>query len=153
MHLHEALRPSVLVNKEWLSRGGTARGVSRLIISGLGTGVSRVLPDCDDSRRASRGNIPILSQIERRSTISYGKGTSSTRADIGYPRRGFEPLRWAVNRGAQFLRQDHRVRDAADFDVHRAYIYQNPVKRGLVQTRADYRYCSAYPGFRLDDWP
>ena len=48
---------------------------------------------------------------------------------------------------------DHRVRDAADFDNHRAYIHENPVKRGLVESAADYRYCSAYPGFKLDSWP
>jgi putative transposase len=45
---------------------------------------------------------------------------------------------------------DHRIRDAADFDVHRSYIHENPVKRGLVESASDYRYCSAYPGFKLD---
>ncbi len=48
---------------------------------------------------------------------------------------------------------DHRIRDAADFDGHRRYIHENPVKRGLVECASDYRYCSAYPGFRLDSWP
>ena len=48
---------------------------------------------------------------------------------------------------------DHRIRDAADFDVHRNYIHENPVKRGLVEDASDYRYCSAYPGFKLDSWP
>jgi putative transposase len=48
---------------------------------------------------------------------------------------------------------DHRIRDAADFELHCGYIHRNPVKRGLVQNAADYRYCSAYPGFRLDIWP
>jgi putative transposase len=48
---------------------------------------------------------------------------------------------------------DHRIRDAADFDAHRGYIHENPVKRGLVEAAPDYRYCSAYPGFKLDSWP
>jgi len=48
---------------------------------------------------------------------------------------------------------DHRSRDAADFDAHRDYIHGNPVKRGLVESASDYRYCSAYPGFKLDSWP
>jgi putative transposase len=48
---------------------------------------------------------------------------------------------------------DHRIRDAADFDVHRNYIHENPVKRGLVESASDYRYCSAFPGFKLDSWP
>jgi putative transposase len=48
---------------------------------------------------------------------------------------------------------DHRIRDAADFDVHRVYIHENPVKRGLVEAASEYRYCSAYPGFKLDGWP
>ena len=48
---------------------------------------------------------------------------------------------------------DHRIRDSADFDVHRGYIHENPVKRGLVDLAADYRYCSAFPGFKLDSWP
>ncbi len=48
---------------------------------------------------------------------------------------------------------DHRIRDATDFDVHRNYIHDNPVKRGIVIEASDYRYCSAYPGFKLDTWP
>jgi REP-associated tyrosine transposase len=48
---------------------------------------------------------------------------------------------------------DHRIRDAADFDIHRSYIHENPVKRGLVESPSGYRYCSAYPGFKLDRWP
>lgn len=48
---------------------------------------------------------------------------------------------------------DHRIRDAAYFALHREYIHRNPVKRGLVNHPADYRFCSAFPGFRLDCWP
>jgi putative transposase len=46
---------------------------------------------------------------------------------------------------------DHRIRHAGDFISHRDYIHQNPVKRGLVETAAEYRYCSAFPGFKLDE--
>jgi len=45
---------------------------------------------------------------------------------------------------------DHRIRDLPDFVAHRQYIHENPVKRGLVTRAADYRYSSAYPGFKLD---
>jgi putative transposase len=48
---------------------------------------------------------------------------------------------------------DHRIRGGADFEAHRGYIHENPVKRGLVEAASDYRYCSAFPGFRLDGWP
>ncbi len=48
---------------------------------------------------------------------------------------------------------DHRIRDAEDYDAHRGYIHENPVKRGLVESASEYRYCSAFPGFRLDGWP
>ena len=48
---------------------------------------------------------------------------------------------------------DHRIRKAADFEMHLRYIHNNPVARGLVAQAAEYRYCSAYPGFKLDAWP
>lgn len=48
---------------------------------------------------------------------------------------------------------DHRIRDAEDFAGHRLYIHQNPVVGKLVENAAEYRYCSAFPGFRLDAWP
>ena len=48
---------------------------------------------------------------------------------------------------------DHRIRDAADFDTHRGSIHENPVKRGIAESASDHRYCSAYPGFKLDGWP
>jgi putative transposase len=63
--------------------------------------------------------------------------------------------------GSEFGRQkeiwqrgftDHRIRDAVDFEIHRTYIHQNPVKCGLVENASEYRYCSAYPGFRLDQY-
>jgi putative transposase len=48
---------------------------------------------------------------------------------------------------------NHRIRDARDFEAHREYIHQNPVRRGLVERACDYRYSSAFPGFKLDSWP
>jgi putative transposase len=47
---------------------------------------------------------------------------------------------------------DHRVRDLADFENHKEYIHRNPLERGLVENASQYRYCSAYPGFKLDEW-
>ena len=48
---------------------------------------------------------------------------------------------------------DHRIRDAQDFAGHRLYIHQNAVMGRLVARAEEYRYCSAFPGFRLDAWP
>src|SRR5271157_1371894 len=39
--------------------------------------------------------------------------------------------------------QDQRIRDAADYDVHRNYIRQNPVSKGLCERAEDYAYFSA----------
>jgi putative transposase len=48
---------------------------------------------------------------------------------------------------------DHRIRDSQDFLNHLNYIHRNPVERGIVVDPTEYRYCSAYPGFKLDPWP
>ncbi len=48
---------------------------------------------------------------------------------------------------------DHRIRDGQDFVQHREYIHQNPVKRGIVADASEYRYCSAFPGYKLDPQP
>jgi putative transposase len=48
---------------------------------------------------------------------------------------------------------DHRIRDHEDFIRHRNYIYQNPLNAKLVLASSEYRYCSAFPGFKLDPWP
>jgi putative transposase len=47
---------------------------------------------------------------------------------------------------------DRRIRNAKEFAGFRAYILENPVKRGLAETAAEYRYCSACPGFEIDAW-
>jgi putative transposase len=48
---------------------------------------------------------------------------------------------------------DHRIRDSEDFAQHRNYIHQNPVRAHLALASSQYRYCSAFPGFKLDTWP
>jgi putative transposase len=48
---------------------------------------------------------------------------------------------------------DHRIRDAQDFAGHLLYIHQNPVMAKLAASAAEYRYSSAFPGFKLDPWP
>jgi len=48
---------------------------------------------------------------------------------------------------------DHMVKDERDFQSHREYIRDNPVKRGLAVRGEDYRYSSALPGFDLDAPP
>ncbi len=45
---------------------------------------------------------------------------------------------------------NHRIRDEEDYERHREYIHQNPVRRGLVRLASEYRYSSAYSGFELD---
>jgi putative transposase len=48
---------------------------------------------------------------------------------------------------------DHRIRDGEGYDKHVHYIHLNPVKKHLVGAPADYRYSSAYPGWKLDPIP
>jgi hypothetical protein len=48
---------------------------------------------------------------------------------------------------------DHRIRDADDYDKHLHYIHLNPVKRHLCTSPAEYRYSSAFPGWKLDPIP
>lgn len=48
---------------------------------------------------------------------------------------------------------DHRIRDARDYQTHVRYIGQNPIKRGLVARAEDYPWSSACGKFQLDDPP
>ena len=48
---------------------------------------------------------------------------------------------------------DHRIRDAEEYDKHLHYIHLNPVKKHLCASPAEYRYSSAYPGWKLDPIP
>jgi putative transposase len=47
---------------------------------------------------------------------------------------------------------DHRIRNEVDFMHHQNYIHRNPVERHIVAGPCEYRYCSAFPGFKLDPW-
>jgi putative transposase len=48
---------------------------------------------------------------------------------------------------------DHRIRDGQDLMNHVNYIHNNPAERNLVTDPSEYRYSSAFPGFKLDPWP
>jgi putative transposase len=48
---------------------------------------------------------------------------------------------------------NHRIHDAADYDQHRAYIRENPVKARLVERAELFPYSSAFPGMVLDAAP
>jgi putative transposase len=48
---------------------------------------------------------------------------------------------------------DYRIRNEMDFLHHRNYIQQNPVEQHIVTDPSEDRYCSAFPGFKLDSWP
>jgi putative transposase len=48
---------------------------------------------------------------------------------------------------------DHRIRDAEDYDKHVHYIQLNPVKKHLCEKPAEYKYSSAFPGWKLDPAP
>ena len=48
---------------------------------------------------------------------------------------------------------DHRIRDLQDFGTHVGYIYRNPVRRKLVESAAEYPYCSSFPGSTKDEVP
>jgi hypothetical protein len=48
---------------------------------------------------------------------------------------------------------DHRIRDAADFREHVAYIHWNPARKHLSESPQDYEYCSAHVGFEVDEPP
>jgi putative transposase len=47
---------------------------------------------------------------------------------------------------------NHRIHDAADYDQHRAYIRENPVKARLVERAELFPYSSAFPGMVVDAW-
>jgi putative transposase len=49
--------------------------------------------------------------------------------------------------------QDHRIRDAADYDMHVTYIHQNPVRKHLCQEPQEYPYSSARSEFDCDPVP
>jgi putative transposase len=48
---------------------------------------------------------------------------------------------------------DHRIRDLQDYEHHRSYIHQNPVKAGLAAAPELFPYSSAFPGVATDPAP
>ncbi len=48
---------------------------------------------------------------------------------------------------------DHRIRDAADYLQHVFYILRNPVGRKLVESAAEYLYCSGFLDREKDEVP
>jgi putative transposase len=44
---------------------------------------------------------------------------------------------------------DHRIRNAADYELHVKYIHENPVRSGLVNAPENYLFSSAHPGYRM----
>ena len=48
---------------------------------------------------------------------------------------------------------NHRIRDSDDYDRHREYIRQNPVRARLVDRAELFPYSSAYPGIDVDAAP
>ena len=48
---------------------------------------------------------------------------------------------------------NHRIHDARDYEQHRSYIRENPVKAGLVPNAESFPYSSAFPGAILDPVP
>jgi putative transposase len=48
---------------------------------------------------------------------------------------------------------DHRIRDGKDYEIHKTYIAQNPVKKGLCDRADEYPYGGASGGYVLDPCP
>ena len=89
-------------------------------------------------------HVLITSTVTLERSIQFLKGEFSYRAkkELGSSmeiwQRGFS---------------DHRIRDREDFEIHVNYIFRNPVGRKLVDSAADYPYCSAFRGSIKDEVP
>jgi putative transposase len=47
---------------------------------------------------------------------------------------------------------DHRIRDDADYNVRLNYLHRNPVEARLCESAESYRFSSANPKLRLDEY-
>jgi putative transposase len=47
---------------------------------------------------------------------------------------------------------DHRIRDAADYNIRRNYLHRNPVEARLCESPEGYSFSSANPELRLDEY-
>lgn len=48
---------------------------------------------------------------------------------------------------------EERVMSLEKYDAHRRYIRENPIRAALAASAADFRFCSAYPGYDMDPPP
>ena len=48
---------------------------------------------------------------------------------------------------------DRRLRDITEYVNAREYLLNNPVEAGMCARREEFPYCSAFPGFQVDDAP
>ena len=70
----------------------------------------------------------------------------------GYSFRTKREFKWVGNIWVVGF-ADHRIRNEEDFEIHRAYIANNPVKARLVEHAEQYAYSSASGCFELDAFP
>ena len=113
---------------------------------------------CDDNRSKSR--LPVhefvlmpdhfhmiltpAAEVSLEKAVQFLKGGFSFRAkkEFSYPH---EVWHRSFN--------EHRIVDLCDYEVHRDYIYRNPVRRGLSKMPQEYPYCSASSRFIMDPMP
>ena len=88
--------------------------------------------------------ITVGPEISVERAVQFIKGGFAFRAGKAF---GFRPPVW--ERGFSEV----RVNSSEAAERIARYIVENPVRAGWVQTPADYLYCSANPGFVLDDLP
>jgi len=82
--------------------------------------------------------------------VSLGKALQFIKGGFSYRAKkelGFNSAIWE----AGFT--NHRIRDAEDYQQHRRYIRENPVKANLVKSPEMYPYSSASLGMELDAVP
>jgi putative transposase len=89
-------------------------------------------------------HVVITPTVTLERAVQFIKGGFSYRA-----KREFESSMEIWQRGFS----DHRVRDAEDYAQHVVYILRNPVGRKLVESAAEYRYCSRFPRSEKDEVP
>jgi putative transposase len=88
-----------------------------------------IMPDHLHLLMTLQGNVT----VEKAMQLIKGGFSYRLKKDFGYRgevwQRGFS---------------DVRIRDGQSFSQHRAYIFQNPVKAGLVDSAEDWPYCYSY---------
>jgi putative transposase len=97
-----------------------------------------VMPDHFHLLMTPAENVPIEKAVQ------YIKGGFSFRAA---KELGFKPEIW------QESFAERRIKDASDYESHRTYIWQNPVRRFLVEKPEMYPYSSANPATEVDARP